>query len=167
MLQRILLLLTIFLSTVASSEAPLAYARNTSDSIVIIKRFGGYQFFKNDRHVSMSQLQTMFQDNDRAYKELKSSRSAATPSSVLGYAGGFLIGWPLGTAIGGGKPVWALAAVGAGLTAVSIPLSIKAGKKAKSAVATYNAGLNSGSSIRIKEMKLNVSNNGVGVLMRF
>lgn len=30
---------------------------------------------------------------------------------ILSYAGGFMIGWPIGTAIGGGKPAWALAGI--------------------------------------------------------
>lgn len=167
MIQRILLLFTVLITTAAASFAQNVSSRPASDSIVIVKRFGGYQFFKNDRQMSMSQLQTMFQDNDQAYKEIKASRSAATASSVIGYAGGFLIGWPLGTAVGGGKPVWALAAVGAGLTAVSIPLSIHAKKKARSAVAKYNAGLTSSSSVLIKEVKLNFSSDGMGVVLKF
>ena len=35
--------------------------------------------------------------------------------------GGFLIGWPLGTALAGGDPNWTLAAIGAGCVAIAIP----------------------------------------------
>jgi hypothetical protein len=167
MMQRIVLLFTVLITSAATSLAQNGFSRPTSDSIVIVKRMGGYQFYKNDRQMSMSKLQTMFQDNDQAYKEIKSARSAATASSILGYAGGFFIGWPLGTAMGGGKPMWGLAAVGAGLTAISIPLSINAKKKARSAVSKYNAGLTSGASALFKEVKLNFSNDGMGVVLKF
>ena len=60
---------------------------------------------------------------------------------ILSYAGGFMIGWPIGTAIGGGKPAWALAGIGGGLVAVAIPLSISSNKKMETAVRQYNAGL--------------------------
>ncbi len=49
-------------------------------------------------------------------------------ANVLAIPGGALIGWPLGTAIGGGDPEWYLAGIGAGLVAIAIPLEI-IGKK--------------------------------------
>ena len=158
-----LLLLVILTSTIFNSYAQ----RSTSDTIVMVKRFGGYQYFKNDRQMSMPQLEKMFLDKEQAYKEIKASRAASTTSSVLGYIGGFCIGWPIGTALGGGKPMWGMAAVGAGITAISIPLSIRANKKARSAVARYNDGVTSNSSILLKEVKLNFGNNGIGVVMKF
>ncbi len=45
-------------------------------------------------------------------------------AQVLGGIGGALVGWQLGTYIGGGEPNWTLAAVGGGLIAVAIPLEI-------------------------------------------
>ena len=158
-----LLLVIILASTVFNSYAQ----RSTSDTIVMVKRFGGYQYFKNDRQMSMPQLEKMFLDNEKAYKEIRAARAASTTSSVLGYIGGFCIGWPIGTAIGGGKPMWGMAAVGAGITAISIPISISANKKARSAVARYNAGITSNSSILLKEVKLNFGNDGIGLVMKF
>src|SRR5687768_322902 len=138
-MQRILLLIAVLIITVTTSTAQNANTKTSSDSILIIKKFGGYQFYKNDRQLNMNQLQAVLEVNNEAYKDIKSARSATTFSSILGYAGGFLIGWPIGTAMGGGKPKWAMAAVGAGLTAISIPLSISAKKKARSAVSKYNS----------------------------
>lgn len=44
--------------------------------------------------------------------------------NILAAIGGGLIGWPLGTAIGGGDPEWILAGIGAGVLAVAIPLAV-------------------------------------------
>ncbi len=49
-------------------------------------------------------------------------------ANVLAIPGGALVGWTLGTAIGGGDPEWYLAGIGAGLIAIAIPLDI-IGKK--------------------------------------
>lgn len=45
-------------------------------------------------------------------------------AQVLAGIGGALVGWQLGTYVGGGEPEWTLAAVGGGLIAVAIPLEI-------------------------------------------
>jgi hypothetical protein len=45
-------------------------------------------------------------------------------ASLFEAAGGGLIGWPLGTKLGGGEPNWTLAYVGSGCIAVAIPLLI-------------------------------------------
>lgn len=44
--------------------------------------------------------------------------------NILAGIGGALIGWPLGTAIGGGDPEWALAGIGAGFLAIGIPVAV-------------------------------------------
>ena len=86
----------------------------------------------------------------------------------MGYAGGFLIGYPVGTAIGGGEPKWAMAGIGAGLLIIAIPISSGANKKVKKAIRLYNKSL-----IPITYHKpspsfsLETTQNGIGVVMRF
>ena len=59
--------------------------------------------------------------NEQAYKLIKSAQSTYTwGKCIFSYAGGFMIGYPLGTALGGGEPNWAMANIGAGLKAASI-----------------------------------------------
>ncbi|MFN4246647.1 MAG: hypothetical protein ACK4EY_02930 [Flavipsychrobacter sp.] len=45
-------------------------------------------------------------------------------AQILGGIGGGLIGWPVGTYIGGGDPEWTLAAIGGGLVAIAVPLAL-------------------------------------------
>lgn len=54
-------------------------------------------------------------DNQDAYVLMDKVKTRTTVVSVFSYAGGFMIGWPIGTAIAGGDPNWSLAGVGAGL----------------------------------------------------
>jgi hypothetical protein len=78
-----------------------------------------------------------------------------------------MVGWPIGTAIAGGEPNWALAGIGAGLIVVSIPFSQKFNKQVKSAVETYNGGLKTSSFWDNRELRFSINANGVGFGLRF
>lgn len=73
-----------------------------------------------------------------AFKEFKRAKSNYDAGQVLGFIGGFLIGWPLGTALGGGDPQWGLAGGGAALLLASIPLNSGFKKHAQRALTIYN-----------------------------
>lgn len=47
---------------------------------------------------------------------------------IFGFSGGYLIGWPIGEAIGGGDPQWYLAGIGTGLVGVAFLFDVL-GKK--------------------------------------
>lgn len=134
------LLLFVYTLDVRSQETGNTPQHRT-DSIEITKSFGGYRFYQHNQQLSLKQLQNQLQPNDAAYKLVKSARGSNTFATILGAAGGFLVGWPLGTAIGGGDPNWTMAAIGGGLIGVSVPVSIGANKKLKKAVAIYNDAL--------------------------
>lgn len=70
-----------------------------------------------------------YYDND--YRRRANRSALGITGNVLGFMGGGCIGWPLGTAIGGGDPQWAIAGIGAGLIAIGLPLSIIATRRAK------------------------------------
>ncbi len=143
------------------------FGQTASDSITMKKVFGGYQFYQGERLLKMSDLTITMVLNNEAYKQIKSARSAYTMASILSYAGGFLVGWPLGTAIGGGEPNWTLAGIGAGLIVVSIPITQSFNKKAKQAVDTYNGGLQTSSFWDKNELNLSLTGNGIGLTLNF
>lgn len=88
-------------------------------------------------------------------------------ANVLAFAGGFMVGWPVGTAIGGGDPNWGLAAVGGGLLLATIPLVNGFNKNAIAAVELYNGSLRNPTSLRPCTIKFCVNPNGVGLKMVF
>lgn len=122
-MQKIGFLTFLFSVYAITSYSKMGHHTSFSDTIEIRKKAGGYQFYQADGQLNMKQLQKIMKTNEQAYKKLRSGRSSNTMATILGYTGGFLIGWPLGTAIGGGDPNWTMAGIGAGLAAVSIPLS--------------------------------------------
>ncbi len=116
----------------------------------------------------MNQLISSMQNNAQAYKEIQQAKSTYVLATVVGATGGYLIGWPLGTALAGGEPNWVLAGVGAGLTLVSIPINKKFMRQARQAVTTYNSSVGKATtSIRKPEFKFTLTGAGIGMAYKF
>lgn len=139
-----------------------------AQKIEMEKVFGGYKFTQNGNQVTMKDLVKTMESNEQAFDLIKKAHLNNTLSSIIGFAGGGLIGWPIGTAIGGGEANWTLAGIGAGLVAISIPFSSSANKKAKQATELYNSSLNSTSFYEFKpEFEVLANANGIGLSMNF
>lgn len=145
----------------------LAFGQDLSDSITMKKVFGGYQFYEGTKRLNMTQVIYAMKDNEEAYAHIKSAQSANVMATIFAGAGGFLVGYPIGTALAGGEANWTLAAVGAGFMLVSIPFSQKFNKQAKQAVRTYNGGRNTSWLRSEKELRLAMTGNGVGLVLVF
>lgn len=157
-LTMILILMTICASTCFAQQ---------NDTITKVRAFGGYRFYKGGKMLTMNQLAHAVRSNDQAFRAARSAQSNHTFASIIGGAGGFLVGWPVGTALGGGEPNWALAGVGAGLIVLSIPISQSAAKHAVNAVDVYNDGLRAVSTRQKSEWRLAATPHGVGLTLRF
>jgi len=142
-----------------------AFGQNSTDSIEIKKQFGTV-FRQNGKNLTPNQLITVTSSNPDAYKEMKIAKSNYGAGMVLAYAGGFLVGWPIGTAIGGGDPNWALAGIGAGLIAGSIAFTSAYTNHTKKAVTIYNNGLKQTGFYNIK-FNVGLTCSGVGVTIKF
>lgn len=142
------------------------FSQTSADSITMKKVFGGYQFFQGDKRLNMSKLIETMQPNGQAYKEVKAAQSTYTLATIIGGAGGFMVGWPLGTALAGGNPNWFMAGIGVGLIVISIPINQKFCKQAKTAVETFNGGVKTGSFWDKTEFRSTFSGYGIGLTMR-
>ena len=139
-----------------------------AQQIEMEKVFGGYKYTQNGKLMKMKDLVKTMESNQQAFDLIKKAQSNNTIASIIGGAGGFLVGWPIGTAIGGGDANWTLAGVGAGLIAISIPLTSGANKNGKQAVELYNSSLKSTSFYEFKpEFKVISNGNGIGLSMNF
>jgi hypothetical protein len=97
---------------------------------------------------------------------MKIAKSNYDVGFVFGFSGGCLVGWPVGTAVAGGKPNWTLAGIGAGFIVVSIPFSSAYTKHAKNAVKIYNNGLKQTGFNNI-DLNIGLTCNGIGVKVIF
>lgn len=145
----------------------LAFAQTVTDTISIQKTFGGQKFYQADKRLSMAELKNILRSNDAAYRELRSAQTANTLATIIGGAGGFMVGWPIGTSLGGGKPNWVMAGIGAGLIVASIPISQTFNKRSKNAVAMFNRGIKTSSFWDKKELLLSLTATAAGLTLRF
>ena len=141
------------------------YSQNQTDSIQVVKKLGTV-FQQNGKTLNIAQIESITSVNPQAAKEMKIAKSNYTFSTIFGGIGGGLIGYPIGTAIGGGEPNWTLAGIGAGIALLSIPFSIGSAKHTKNAVQIYNKGLQH-SSLPNMEVRFGSTQNGVGVRITF
>jgi ABC-type cobalt transport system substrate-binding protein len=144
-----------------------SYSQTATDTISLVKSMGTYQFYQGRDKLTVSQVKKLMKTNEPAYKKIKAADSNRVISSILGGIGGFMIGYPLGTAAGGGKPEWAMLGIGAGFVAVAIPLNSSFNKRAKEAVGLYNNGINTGSMWNKTEIKFEIRGNSIGLALRF
>lgn len=154
-----ILILIITISAITFSNA---------QKINIEKVFGGYKYTHNEELMSIGDVASVLESNTKAFDLINKGRTNRSFASVLGFAGGALIGWPIGTAAAGGNANWTLAGVGAGLIIVGIPISSSANKKINQAVELYNASLNATSYHPFKpEFNIIANGNGFGLSMNF
>jgi hypothetical protein len=161
-MRKIAIILTLLVVSVS-----FTFGQTSSDSISMKKVFGGYQFYQGQQRLNMSQLVKTMKPNDLAYRQIKSAQSTYTVAAIIGGVGGFMVGFPIGTALGGGEPNWTMAGIGAGLIVVSIPITQSFNKKAKLAVKSYNGGLQTSSFRDKSELKLSLKGNEIGLTLIF
>jgi len=129
-------------------------------------QYSGNNYSFRNEVLTLNKMEGMMQNNTVATEYLKSAKGSSGFANVLAYAGGFLIGYPLGTAIGGGKPNWTLAAIGCGLIVIDLPIISSANKNLKKAVKAYNL-VETLSRVEKYELKLGMNQNGMGLALRF
>ena len=139
-----------------------------AQKIEMKKVLGGYHYTQNGNRMTMGKLVNAMESNSEALTFMKKAKSNNVLASILGGAGGALIGFPIGTAIGGGDANWTVAGIGAGLVAIGIPISSGVNKNVNKAVELYNSSLNSTSYYEFKpEFKIVANRNGIGLSMNF
>jgi hypothetical protein len=158
--------LTLILSLI-TIISNFSFGQNNTDTISMKKGQGAYQFYMGESRLTISQLIITIKPNELAYKQIKSAQASYTMGQVLGYAGGFIIGYQLGSALWSSKVNWRMAGLGAGLIVFSIPISQGFNTKARQAIGTYNSGLQTSASRKKNELKISASANGIGLVLLF
>lgn len=138
-----------------------------SNELIIKDSLRGFPLKQNGKVLTVAHLTKIFADNPNAREEFKAAKVNNDFGMVLGFTGGFLIGWPLGQAIGGGEPIWAMAGVGAGLLILSIPLGSAFKKRTLNAVDIYNNGLAEITEKEKVSFHLENTSSGIGIIMKF
>lgn len=138
------------------------YAQSSEYSIQVKKEAIGTSFLQDEEKLSPRELLEITRYNPSAYEEMKRAKSNNDASTVIGAIGGFLVGWPLGTALAGGDPNWTMAGIGAGLIGVSIPFTALYTKHARKAVDIHNQAIQQASRNNF-DFSIGITGNGLGL----
>lgn len=138
----------------------------TKTDSVFVQKKGSTVFYQHGVRLSPLALLKITKGHANAYEMMEKAKVNYDFAYGLSLAGGFCIGWPIGTMLGGGDPAWALLGVGAGLIAISIPLSIAYGKHAKKAVNLYNEDV-SKTSYETIDFNIGFTAQGIGLQLIF
>lgn len=138
-----------------------------SDSITATKIFGGYKFEQNGEVLRPKVLLDMMEGDQEAYAMMTKAKSNLDVGYVFSYTGSFLVGWTLGTVIGGGEFNYLLAGIGAGCLAIGIPVSSSALKLAVNAVDIYNSNLGGTAFEQGLQLKFGMNTHGIGLSLTF
>lgn len=144
-----------------------SYSQTTTDSILVIKGFGGSYFVRDGKTLSLRDMKSIMTTDQEAFKQIKSAKANATAGYVLAFAGGFLVGWEIGTMLRGADMNVPVLGAGVGLVTTGIVLSKRAEKKAIKAVDIYNARLKTTSFWDAHSLDLGFCPNGIGVTFSF
>lgn len=142
-------------------------AAQTNDTIEVRRVFGGYSFYQSGQRLGLSQLVNTLEANTEAWSMAKSARTTNVMASILGGVGGAFVGWQLGAAMSGAKANWTMAGVGAGLIVIAYPISLSSNKKLMRAVGMYNATKSATSFWHDSELRLQISDEGLGLALSF
>jgi len=153
-------MLKIILNTLLSL---LIFSVCQSQTIEVEKTFGGYKFSQEGQLLKLNQMADIMESNPEALKLINSARINNSASTILGFAGGLVIGSVLTSnrsrslLIGGGASILA-----------GIIISSSARNKAKKAVDIYNGSLDSNSYLDWNiELNIATNSDGVGLVMNF
>lgn len=135
----------------------------TAQKVTMYKTFGGVRFEYDSTTVSPRQVSEILSIDPVAAAEFRKARTNSGAAGVFGFAGGFLLAFPLGTAVAGGDPEWGLAAGGAALVLASLPFNRAFKLRATTALDHYNKGQRTS---RFSKPELNVIGAGLQVKWR-
>lgn len=154
---------------IASILLLVSYTTSLSQQLEFVRvPMSGYTIYRGDDRLKMRELVVHMKSNPEAYQLILSSKKLNVIGGLVGSVGGFVTGFHLGGVASGGKLNWNTLGAGLGIMAVSVPLSIVAGKKAEQAVVVWNNGFQSNSSSRYQPSYYLIGNQqGFGLGIRF
>ena len=155
----------VFLALIALFFVGLAsaFAQTASDAIVVEKNKYYYHGMQIE---SVRQMKSLLANDELALKEVKKAGVAKGFAYVLGYIGGFAIGWEVVDLIRGNLNPYILAG-GAVFAGTGLVLGAVADNHLKQGVAIYNANLGSTSYGGSIQLDFGLVPGGVGLTLSF
>ena len=139
----------------ASAQSELTYRTDAFQSGI----------FQNETKLNASQVRKVMAENSEALALYKSGKTLSVAGCVVAYPSAFLLGWDLGTRMGGGTGNGTLLAIGATGTLVGIIMGLSGEKKIKKSIQLYNS--NASNHTLSYQVNFGFTQTGIGLNMQF
>lgn len=144
------------------------FSQNSNDSIQIIKLNRNYSYEQNSHILNYQEIKEILKADKEATRYLKSAKLSNDISTALRWAGGFLIGYPIGGLIVGKKVNTSMLTVGIGFLVIDIPVSIAVKKNLFKSISIYNDHKNATGLIdNDYDLQMGITQNGIGFTFKF
>ncbi|MDD2995207.1 MAG: hypothetical protein PHP99_03200 [Paludibacter sp.] len=144
------------------------FSQNSNDSIQIIKLNRNYSYEQNSHVLNYQEIKEILKADKEATRYLKSAKLSNDISTALRWAGGFLIGYPIGGLIVGKKVNASMLTVGIGFLVIDIPVSIAVKKNLFKSISVYNDHKNATGLIdNDYDLQMGITQNGIGFTFKF
>ena len=144
------------------------FSQNSNDSIQISKLNRNFSYEQNSHVLSCQEIKEILKADKEATRYLKSAKLSNDISTALRWAGGFLIGYPIGGLIAGKKVNASMLTVGIGFLIIDIPVSIAVKKNLFKSISVYNDHKNATGLIdNDYDLQMGITQNGIGFTFKF
>lgn len=135
-------IISIFLLFWFSVENIEGQGLNSRDSITMTgSAMSGLKFYKDGRRISLDNIASMVVKDPVTFHFIQKAKTNNVFTYLFTFAGGFIIGWEIGSSLGGRTVNWGTIGAGVGCIGLSIPFAIGAKNNAKNGIDRFNASI--------------------------
>jgi hypothetical protein len=135
-------------------------AQSEADTLHIRETTLGDMYYYHNEHVKFWKVDELVASNAKALTLWGRGKICTSFSWILGFAGGFLVGYPVGTYLANNSNVkqrWWLAGIGAGVIAGAVGLEFVAKNYYRRAIKQYNSAIRASSyKVELSPMMMSV-----------
>ena len=141
-------------------------SQSVTDSIKIYKGAFGNIYLKDGKSLRGRALYKVLSENPETLPIITAAKNNNIYGNIFGGAGGFILGYQLGSSYSRTRPNWFALSSGAVLAALQIPFEVARVKHVKKAVLIYNKDILQTTSTKTI-YNLGFSSNGIGLKISF
>jgi len=167
-MRKVVFILIVLLASGLINES---YGQKKDDKLKLESGFFGNKYYKGVWSISRGEAFNMLSENGEAYNLAIEGEKLQKTSTIISAVGAALIGYTVGSALGGAEdPKWYIAGIGGGIVLISIPIYSTGNKKIHEAIEVYNEEELSASLNHkpfIDKISIAAGSDGVGLRLTF
>ena len=144
------------------------FSQEKQDTIQFKSNGINYKCLLHEKEMTLNQLTALIKTNPTSLKYLNAAKLSNNISTVFLYTGSFLVGYGLGYSIARNYFYVDIISLGIGIIIVDIPILFSVKENLQKSINYYNSSIiNKKSVSNDNKLNLGITQNGVGLVLRF